>query len=41
MSLGVLAGGYLGAKLLPVLPPRALSLLFAALMLAAGIKSLL
>lgn len=41
VSLGVLAGGYLGAKLLPVLPPRALSLLFAALMLAAGIKSLL
>ena len=41
VSLGVLAGGYLGAKLLPVLPPRVLSLLFAALMLAAGIKSLL
>lgn len=41
VSLGVLAGGYPGAKLLPVLPPRALSLLFAALMLAAGIKSLL
>lgn len=41
VSLGVLAGGYLGAKLLPVLPPRTLSLLFAALMLAAGIKSLL
>ena len=41
VALGVLAGGYLGAKLLPVLPPRALSLLFAVLMLAAGGKALL
>lgn len=40
VSLGVLAGGYLGAKLLPVLPPKALSLLFAVLMLAAGGKAL-
>lgn len=40
-GLGVLGGGYLGAKLLPVLPPRALSLLFAALMLAAGVKAFL
>ena len=40
VALGVLAGGYLGAKLLPVLPPKALSLLFAVLMLAAGGKAL-
>lgn len=36
--LGVLAGGYLGAKLLSRLPERALTLLFAAVMLAAGIR---
>lgn len=41
VALGVLAGGYAGAKLLPVLPTRAVSVLFAALMLAAGVKALL
>ena len=41
VAVGVLVGGFIGAKLLPVLPPRALSLLFAALMLAAGVKALL
>ena len=38
-ALGVLAGGYLGAKLLPLMPPRATEFLFAALMLAAGAKA--
>ena len=40
-ALGVVTGGYFGAKLLPVLPARMLSFLFAALMLAAGIKGFL
>lgn len=38
-ALGVLLGGYFGAKLLPHLPPRALDLAFSALMLAAGVKA--
>lgn len=38
-ALGVLLGGYFGAKLLPLIPPRALDLAFSALMLAAGVKA--
>lgn len=34
--LGVVAGGYLGAKLLGVLPERTVSLIFALLMLLSG-----
>lgn len=41
VAVGVTAGGALGAKLLPVLPPRLLSALFSVLMLAAGAKALL
>lgn len=40
VALGVAAGGYVGAKLLNLLPVRAVSLLFAALMLAAGWRML-
>lgn len=39
VALGVLAGGFLGAKLLPAIPPRALDLVFSLLMLLAGIKA--
>ncbi len=39
VAIGVLAGGLLGAKLLPLLPPRALDLAFSALMLLAGVKA--
>ena len=38
-AIGVLAGGYLGARLLPLLPPRALDLAFSAVMLLAGVKA--
>ena len=38
VALGVAAGGLLGAKLLPVFPEKAVSLLFALFMLAAGIR---
>ncbi len=41
VSLGVLGGGLLGARLLPHVSGRAVSFLFAALMLAAGIRMLL
>ncbi len=40
VALGVFSGGFLGAKLLGVLPVRAISLLFALLMLAAGWRML-
>lgn len=40
VSLGVAAGGFLGARLLGVLPVRAVDLLFGALMLAAGVRML-
>lgn len=39
-SLGVFAGGYLGAKLLGILPERIVSLIFALLMLVAGARML-
>ena len=39
--LGVLAGGYLGARLLGVLPVRAVQFVFALLMLLAGWRMLL
>lgn len=39
VALGVIAGGMSGAKLLPLLPPRALDLAFSALMLLAGVKA--
>ncbi len=41
VCIGVTLGGALGAKLLPVLPARAVNVLFAMLMLVAGIKALL
>ena len=40
VALGVAAGGYLGAKLLKVLSGRVITLVFAALMLAAGLRML-
>lgn len=40
-ALGVTLGGYFGARLLPVLPVRATNLLFAFLMLLAGIGMVL
>lgn len=40
VALGVLAGGLLGAKALGALPMRAVSLLFAVLMLVAGWRML-
>ncbi len=40
-ALGVSAGGFFGAKLLPRLPVRAAEILFALLMLAAGIGMVL
>lgn len=39
-ALGVLAGGIAGAKLLRSLPSRAVTLLFGAVMLAAGLRML-
>ena len=36
VALGVIVGGVIGAKLLGVLPERAVTLIFAVLMLAAG-----
>lgn len=39
--LGVLAGGFLGAKLLAVIPPRFVTFAFAAFMLAAGVRMLI
>ncbi len=41
VSLGVLGGGIAGAKLLPGISARAVTFLFAALMLAAGIRMVL
>ena len=41
VSLGALAGGYAGAKLLPLFPPRAIEGLFALLMFAAALGMLL
>ena len=40
VALGVAAGGYLGAKLLPHLPVRLVDLLFGIFMLAAGVRML-
>lgn len=40
VALGVCAGGLLGAKLLARVSARAVTLIFAALMLAAGVKML-
>lgn len=37
-ALGVAAGGFLGAKLLGVLPVRVVEIAFALLMLAAGVR---
>ena len=39
-AIGAVMGGVLGAKLLPVLPPRAVDAVFALLMLLAGAKAL-
>ena len=39
-AIGAVMGGALGAKLLPVLPPRAVDAVFALLMLLAGAKAL-
>ena len=36
VALGVLPGGFFGARLLPLLPPWAVDLAFSALMLLAG-----
>lgn len=41
VALGVLAGGFLGAKALGVLPVRAVTMIFAVLMLVAGWRMLL
>lgn len=41
VALGVAAGGILGAKLLPRVSSRFITLLFAAFMLAAGIRMML
>ncbi|MCL2406836.1 MAG: sulfite exporter TauE/SafE family protein [Defluviitaleaceae bacterium] len=38
VSLGGLAGGYIGARLLPKLPPKVLRKVFAFFILAAAIK---
>ncbi len=38
VALGVTLGGYLGAKLLPLLPVRVVEILFGLLMLAAGVR---
>ena len=40
VALGVAAGGFLGARLLGVLPARIVTLIFACLMLAAGLRML-
>ena len=40
VALGVAAGGYLGAKLLGVLPERIVTFIFACFMLAAGLRML-
>lgn len=39
-AIGAVMGGALGAKLLPVLPPRTVDAVFALLMLLAGAKAL-
>ena len=39
VCLGAAGSGALGARLLPVLPARRLDLVFAALMLAAGLRA--
>lgn len=39
-ALGVLLGGFFGAKLLGVLPGKAVNFLFALLMVAAGVRML-
>ena len=41
VAVGVAVGGFLGARLLPVLPLTATDLIFAALMLAAGLRLVL
>ena len=41
VALGVLLGGVLGAKLLPNISAKWVTLIFAALMLAAGVKMVL
>lgn len=40
-ALGVLLGGFLGAKLLSKLPPRYTSIAFAVVMLIAGVRMML
>ena len=40
VALGVAFGGFLGARLLGVLPARIVTLIFACLMLAAGLRML-
>ena len=40
VALGVVLGGFLGARLLGVLPVRIVTLIFAVLMLAAGVRML-
>lgn len=40
VAIGAGLGGVLGAKLLPILPARAVNILFALLMLLAGVKAL-
>lgn len=39
-ALGVIFGGYLGAKLLGILPERAVMAIFSLLMVAAGVRML-
>lgn len=40
VALGVVAGGFFGAKLLGILPERTVTFLFACVMLAAGVRML-
>ena len=40
VMLGTVLGGFLGAEILPFVPARVAGILFAALMLAAGIRML-
>ncbi len=40
VALGVAAGGFAGARLLPVLPGKTVTVVFSVLMLAAGLRML-
>ena len=40
VALGVALGGYLGARLLGILPERVVTFIFACVMLAAGVRML-